>query len=118
VTETEEDAVLAPVEAVPNGGSAAFPAPWPDADHDVLVVRRGERIVAYVNRCPHLGTPLDLVPGRFLSRDRTHILCTTHGALFRIEDGGCVRGPCMGESLSPLRVRVQGGVIRVARRKA
>ena len=36
------------------------------------------------------------------------ILCATHGALFRIEDGHCLSGPCVGESLTPLPVSIEG----------
>ena len=47
-------------------------------------------MIGYVNSCPHLGSPLDWVPNRFLSADGRHVLCATHGALFRIEDGKVV----------------------------
>jgi nitrite reductase/ring-hydroxylating ferredoxin subunit len=36
-------------------------------------------------------------------------MCATHGALFEIEDGKCVYGPCLGRSLAPIRIRVEGG---------
>jgi nitrite reductase/ring-hydroxylating ferredoxin subunit len=77
----------------------------------VLVVRRGEQLYAYLNRCPHDGTALDQVPGRFLDRAKQHLVCQAHGALFEIESGYCVDGPCAGESLAPLPVRVEGGMI-------
>jgi nitrite reductase/ring-hydroxylating ferredoxin subunit len=54
-----------------------------------------------VNRCPHVGTPLDWAENEFLDREGRHIVCATHGALFRIDDGRCVAGPCQGDRLEP-----------------
>ncbi|MFP6798982.1 MAG: Rieske (2Fe-2S) protein, partial [Pseudomonas sp.] len=33
------------------------------------------------------------------------IQCATHGALFLIESGECVAGPCAGQSLQELAIR-------------
>ena len=44
-----------------------------------------------------------------MSLDKSHILCATHGAEFRIEDGFCVLGPCRGQSLEPISVSVRDG---------
>lgn len=61
----------------------------------------------YLNACPHTGGPLDWVPGRFLNAEGDLIQCSTHGALFRIEDGFCVAGPCAGASLTPVSLKIQ-----------
>jgi nitrite reductase/ring-hydroxylating ferredoxin subunit len=96
-------------EGVPRGLTADGDEPL-----DLLVMRQGGRIVAYVNRCPHRGTPLDWAPDRFLAPDGQHFQCATHGARFRIADGYCVAGPCRGERLSPVAVRVEDGAVRLA----
>ena len=44
----------------------------------------------------------------FLSFERKHILCATHGALFRIDDGHCFQGPCVGKSLIPVAIKIEG----------
>jgi nitrite reductase/ring-hydroxylating ferredoxin subunit len=75
---------------------------------DVLVVRDGTRAYGYVNACPHVGTPLDWIPDDFMSEDGAHILCHTHGALFRIADGYCVAGPCAGDRLTALPLEIDG----------
>lgn len=81
------------------------------AGREVVLVRVGTAVHAYVNRCPHRGTSLDWAPNRFMSADGQHLQCATHGALFRPEDGVCVLGPCAGEKLEPLRIeRVDGDV--------
>ena len=56
--------------------------------------------------CPHVGSPLDWAPDRFIAFDGFHLLCGTHGALFRPEDGYCVSGPCAGASLERVMVRL------------
>lgn len=71
-----------------------------------FVVRHGERITAYLNRCPHAGHPLNLAPDRFLTPDGRLILCNSHGALFAPGSGVCVSGPCAGRSLQAIPVRV------------
>lgn len=68
---------------------------------------------AYVNRCPHAGTPLDWWPNEFLTEDGLHLICATHGAVFLPESGLCVAGPCPGAGLEPLRVRREGASLVV-----
>ena len=80
--------------------------PW-----DFFVVRHGDHIRAYRNRCPHTGAPLDWMPDRFLDLDGELIQCAIHGALFQIEDGMCVRGPCLGRVLEPVGVVVREGMV-------
>ncbi|MDX1757620.1 MAG: Rieske 2Fe-2S domain-containing protein [Marinobacter sp.] len=70
-------------------------------------------ISAFVNRCPHLGIGLNWMPGRFLDVDRCFIQCATHGALFTIDRGQCIAGPCQGEALTPLETREQDGELLV-----
>jgi nitrite reductase/ring-hydroxylating ferredoxin subunit len=78
---------------------------------EIFVVRRGRLVAAYVNSCPHTGGPLDWVPDQFLDLDRRHILCATHGALFRLEDGHCLAGPCAGDKLTAVAVEIVEGVV-------
>lgn len=74
-----------------------------------FVVRRGEQAFAYVNRCPHAGHPLDWLPNRFLNAGESLIQCASHGALFTLESGHCVVGPCAGKSLTAIAVQVLAG---------
>ena len=100
---------LCPLDDISDGGSAGFEI----AGKLVMAIRQGDTVFAYVNSCPHVGTPLDMWPGRFLTRDGEYILCATHGALFRIEDGHCVAGPCVGRGLTPIDARVVNGVVNI-----
>jgi nitrite reductase/ring-hydroxylating ferredoxin subunit len=79
-----------------------------------FVVRRGDQVFGYVDSCPHAGWPLAGVPDRFLTRDDSRILCAGHGALFEIEGGLCVAGPCAGEKLETWPVAVVDGVVVTA----
>jgi nitrite reductase/ring-hydroxylating ferredoxin subunit len=63
---------------------------------------------AYLNRCQHLPIPIDSGSRQFLSDDRRHLVCLTHGARYRIEDGFCVAGPCSGQALEGLEIAREG----------
>lgn len=79
-----------------------------------FVVRARDGVCGYVNRCPHAGHPLDLLPQRFLTADATLIVCASHGALFEKATGLCVAGPCAGRSLVPVPLEVRGGFVLLA----
>jgi nitrite reductase/ring-hydroxylating ferredoxin subunit len=80
----------------------------------ILVVRRAHRAWAYVNRCPHNHVPLNDQPDRFVTFDHEWIMCSTHGAVFRYEDGHCEDGPCKGRDLERVPVVVVDYRVRVA----
>ncbi len=90
---------------VPDRGSTGFEVGEGDWPLSGFIVRQGDALRAYENRCPHAGHRLDWVPGRFLDRARTHILCASHGAVFEPLSGVCVGGPCPGALLKSLPVR-------------
>jgi nitrite reductase/ring-hydroxylating ferredoxin subunit len=71
----------------------------------LLVVRRSWHVYAYRNRCPHRGVALEWHTHQFLDQSASLIQCATHGALFLIESGECVAGPCAGQSLQALSCR-------------
>ncbi|MBD9590342.1 Rieske (2Fe-2S) protein [Pseudomonas sp. PDM03] len=71
----------------------------------LFAVRRNGQVYVYNNRCPHRGVGLEWTPDRFLDPSNSLIQCATHGALFLIEDGECVAGPCAGQSLTTIECR-------------
>ncbi|PXA85565.1 2Fe-2S ferredoxin [Caulobacter sp. D4A] len=79
-----------------------------------FVVRRGEAAFGYVDRCPHAGLPLAQTLDQYLTPDGGMIACSWHGAVFSIEDGACLGGPCAGARLTPWPVRVDGGRLLTA----
>lgn len=55
---------------------------------------------------PTREPPLDWQPHQFLDERGELIQCAIHGALFAIETGLCLRGPCAGRSLQALPVQL------------
>lgn len=103
------------VESV-SGSLIALPSPPPeglsetevviDGEPQSLIVRRtGERVQAWLNLCPHAGRRLDWAPGKFLL-DRGRLVCAAHGAVFELDHGECVAGPCRGQSLVAVALAV------------
>ena len=72
----------------------------------VLVgVSQAGELYAYQNLCKHLPIPLDGGSGDFFAGDVDTLRCGTHGALYRVSDGFCTRGPCRGTFLRRHLVR-------------
>ncbi len=103
---------LCRLEDIADGGARGFSGP-PGSFTGLFAVRRGERVFVYVNVCPHIGTSLNLLPDRFLSADGSRVVCVTHGAEFRIEDGRCLAGPCLGQALQSVPTRLADGLVLV-----
>ena len=104
---------LCPREVIPENQARGFVLETPHGDASVFIVRRADDIYAYYNRCPHTGVNLDWMPGRFLDITGKLIQCATHGALFRIEDGFCIHGPCVNRSLEAIPLRINDGMLEV-----
>lgn len=71
----------------------------------LFIVRRQGRVYAYRNRCPHREIPLGYDAEHFLDANGRLLQCGHHGALFLIETGECIQGPCAGEVLDALPCR-------------
>lgn len=74
----------------------------------LFVVRKDEGVFAYVNNCPHAGAPLEMQDDKFLDDDGEYIVCAMHGALFEIDSGLCIDGPCFNENLTEVPILVNG----------
>ena len=48
-----------------------------------------------------------MVPDQFLDSTHSLIQCSMHGALFRIEDGLCISGPCFDQKLKAVAIEVR-----------
>lgn len=71
----------------------------------LLAVRRNGRAYVYRNRCPHRGLSLEWRADDFLDASGSLLQCAHHGALFLIESGECLTGPCAGQALQALECR-------------
>lgn len=110
----DQQRLLCRLEDIPENGGRGYTVSLPAAPRqvDIFIVRRGGTVRAYHNRCPHRGLNLDWVPDRFMDPAGEFLQCANHDALFRVEDGYCVSGPCAGMRLRgvPVRVNERGEV--------
>ena len=90
---------------LPTVGIVALEVVIAGETESIIVHCQGEKLTAWLNICPHEGRRLDYAPGKFLL-DRGRLVCAAHGATFRLADGECIAGPCRGESLREIPVRV------------
>lgn len=103
-----------PAATLAPGQSAEFTLRCGGKTVDGFVVNHGGRFYAYVNRCAHVGTPLDMWPNDFFTDDGRHLICATHGAVYLPETGLCVGGPCVGASLASLPVTMEGAEVVIS----
>ncbi|MFT6154151.1 MAG: nitrite reductase/ring-hydroxylating ferredoxin subunit [Bermanella sp.] len=76
-----------------------------------FIVNKYGKFNAYKNSCPHLGIQLEMTPNQFLDSTHSLIQCSMHGALFTIENGLCVSGPCLDRSLELIDIVVKDNSI-------
>ncbi|MDX2274097.1 MAG: Rieske (2Fe-2S) protein [Hyphomonadaceae bacterium] len=107
----ESGARLASVDDVPDGGAGAFYFEQGEYRFSLLLSRRGQRIFAYENRCPHAGYPLERPDGRVVVHEQLYMVCTAHGASFVLDTGACAGGPCNKKGLTPIAVEVREGAV-------
>jgi len=105
---------LTAFDDIPDGGCAEVEAWVEGALESLIVHREGERIRAWLNICPHAGRRLDWAAGKFLISKAGHLVCAAHGASFALDDGVCVAGPCRGEALCAVAVKVSDGKVWLA----
>lgn len=103
---------LCSLDKIPDGGATAVDAVLVDDEESVILLRHGGQVSGYLNICPHAGNRLDYAPGKFLLKNDT-LICAVHGATFKRDDGLCVAGPCRGEHLRKVAVRVSDGEVRL-----
>jgi len=93
------------VADLPPGRTATFSLQCGARTVEGFVVSHDGGYFAYLNRCAHVGTPLDLWPNEFLTEDGRALVCSTHGAIYEPATGLCTAGPCVGDALTALPLR-------------
>jgi len=84
----------------------------PFEDEGILLMRPDGTVVAYKNECRHLPMRLDdREPRDVWDPSRSYLVCSSHGAKYRPEDGRCVSGPCEGSHLKCLPIHVRNGEV-------
>lgn len=94
-------------------GSKSFEIKHGRKNISLFVVHKNGAFTAYVNSCPHTGVNLDWQEDQFLDMDNMFIQCSTHDALFEIDSGICIAGPCVGDCLQALELVIDNEQIFV-----
>lgn len=105
---------LGEITLIPDGKARGFVLQMRAGRFHGFVVRRGAAAFGYVDRCPHMGLPLAQVLDDYLTPSGDLVACSWHSALFEVETGTCVGGPCTGQRLTPWPVTVQDGILVTA----
>jgi nitrite reductase/ring-hydroxylating ferredoxin subunit len=88
-------------------GAALGFDPLAKGQDTLFVVRQGPVLRSYKNDCPHWpGSPMAWRKDAYLTSDGSHIACHGHGAQFDIASGRCISGPCEGQSLQSLELKI------------
>lgn len=112
MTKAEDSIVLAHLNDIPEAGAMEWKCEVPELI-SILLFKLNDQVFAYRNTCPHQGRPLGLGrsgPGgnqRFYFDAEQRLVCPHHGALFQMDSGECVAGPCRGGFLKSLAIRVE-----------
>jgi nitrite reductase/ring-hydroxylating ferredoxin subunit len=104
---------LCRLDDLADGEAVGIDAALPAGEENLVVVRLGAEVHAYLNICPHAGRQLDWAPGKFLL-SKGALICAAHGASFTAATGTCIGGPCRGESLRRVDLRVVDGEVWLA----
>lgn len=80
----------------------------------MFVVRQGDQYFGWRNACPHYEhARMAWKKDEFLTGDKSRIICGAHGAQFDIQTGQCTIGPCLGQRLTPVALRIEGELIYI-----
>ncbi|MGI9238982.1 MAG: Rieske (2Fe-2S) protein [Woeseiaceae bacterium] len=109
----DKEIAVGQLQELDNPGCREFQIGEGDWPFRGFVVRQGDKVFAYQNFCVHVGHPLNWSPHKFLTKDNSAIICSSHGATYNIETGHCFAGPGAGGSLRRVDVDVRGGIIYV-----
>ena len=99
---SQEEIMLATLGEISDPGCKGLSIDLENEKLALFIIKKDSQIKVYKNSCPHTHGPLDWSPDQFLDLDNNHIQCANHGALFEVNSGLCIYGPCKGESLTAL----------------
>lgn len=97
-------------ELVDGGTGVPFDVVYAGQTCRAFAVRYQGQAHAYLNRCTHVAMELDWRPNHFFDETGQHLVCATHGAVFRPDTGQCVGGPGRGP-LVRIELQENDGVV-------
>ena len=111
-------ALLCDRDALPDGQATLWELDTggsPGQPFRLLLLRNGEQVTAFANRCAHFGVPLAAKQSQLIFTPLTSITCNVHYARYRWADGVCEEGECIGESLIPIPLHLSdSGALSIA----
>jgi len=105
--------ILCKTTDIEDPGSKSFEVKIKRKTQSIFVVHKNGEFFAYYNKCPHTGASLEWQEDQFLDMDNALIQCTTHDALFMIDSGECIAGPCVGDTLQTIPITINADVIEL-----
>jgi len=101
---------IATVDEIPDRGQRFTYRDGPFDEEGLLLRLPDGTVRAFKNECRHLPMRLDdREPAELWDPEGRHLVCSSHGARYRPEDGLCVAGPCEGSHLKALPIVVHDG---------
>jgi len=107
------EVMLASLYDIADPGSKGISIEHHGIKNELFIVKKDAKISVYENSCPHTSGPLDWTPDQFLNIDNDYIQCANHGALFEINSGLCIYGPCKAQSLKSVPFSIKDNNIYV-----
>ncbi len=74
------------------------------ADRKICLLRRGEKLFAFSDKCPHAGVPLC----KGFTDARGHLVCPKHGFRFELSRGYNSSGEGYKLKTFPVEIRAEG----------
>jgi len=105
--------ILCKTSEIEDPGSKSFEVKIKRKIQSIFVVHKNAEFFAYYNQCPHTGASLEWQEDQFLDLDKALIQCATHDALFIIDSGECIAGPCAGDQLQAIPTLIIDGEIHL-----
>ena len=83
----------------------------------IILIKYEDGVKAYENNCPHQDVPLNEAYKVDVNPFDKTMKCSVHDAYFQVEDGYCIDGPCMGDELAqiPIRIAENGDIFLIER---
>jgi nitrite reductase/ring-hydroxylating ferredoxin subunit len=96
---------------IPENGGLGVEYDGPCGRRRLVLFRTQGGLRAFLDVCPHQGRSLEFAPGEYLLDEREVLICPHHGASFELAGGACLSGPCAGDRLTRIEVRVAGETV-------
>lgn len=98
---------IASLDDIPEHGMKFTYSEGPLEEEGILLKLPDGSVRAYRNQCRHLPMRLDeRDPAEFFDTGKRTLMCCSHGASFRLEDGLCTAGPCRGSHLKTIPLTI------------